>query len=228
MKYHIIHELPRRVRLGCGRFVFESERAAALEQFLLAQGGVETARVSCATGNVVLTFEEGRKEAVLDSLGALDLASLPEAAAAGSHEADEEFQNNIFRLISVRILTRCLLPTPLRLAHTYYKAALRVGKGVKALVWDGRLNVDVLDAAAVSAALAQGQSGTASSVMYMLSLGEPCQGHELPHGGLFLRHKTFHAHSGVVRHAGVRPEADFCQGRQISRSYRRSGYDYFR
>jgi heavy metal translocating P-type ATPase len=171
VQYRIIHELPRRFRLHCGRYAFSPGKASAVEEYLLTLEGVETARVSSITGSILCVFDPSRRQFLLDCIGGLALSALPEAVGAAAHAADEEFQNKIFGIISKRLVTRCLLPAPLRLLYTVYRAGGLLKKGLGALL-DFRLNVDVLDAAAVSAALAQGQTGTAGSIMFMLSLGE--------------------------------------------------------
>jgi cation transport ATPase len=73
--------------------------------------------------------------------------------------------------VGLRILTRYFLPPPLRLIYTGCRALGFIKRGIEAL---GRfsLNVDVLDAAAVSVSLLQGEGDTAGSIMFMLSLGE--------------------------------------------------------
>jgi heavy metal translocating P-type ATPase len=171
MTYRIVHELSRRIRVNCGRYAFTAERAAALEGFLRSREGVESVRVSCTTGSVLLTFDPACKGALLGCLGGVDLAALPPAVGAEAHEADIEFRNSLLFVIARRLVTRYLLPLPLRALYTYGRAGLLVRKGLGALL-RGRLNVDVLDAAAVSVSLAQGQKDTASSIMFMLSLGE--------------------------------------------------------
>jgi hypothetical protein len=171
MTYRIVHELSRRIRVRCGRYAFNPERAAALEGFLRSQEGVESVRVSCTTGSVLLTFDPARKGALLDRLGGVDLAALPPAVGAEAHEADLEFRNSLIFVIGRHLVTRYLLPPPLGALYTYYRTGRLVKKGLGALL-RGRLNVDVLDAAAVSVSLAQGHGDTASSIMFMLSLGE--------------------------------------------------------
>jgi heavy metal translocating P-type ATPase len=168
MEYRIIHELPRRIRLGCGRYAFSPGRAAAVEQVLLALEGVRTVRVSAITGNMVITLEPFRKGAVLDKVRSLDPAVLTESL---SHAEEGEFQNKLFGIIGRRLVTRYFLPPSLRLAYTWAQALGFIKKGLAAL-GRGALNVEVLDAAAVSVSLAQGEKDTASSIMFMLSLGE--------------------------------------------------------
>jgi heavy metal translocating P-type ATPase len=171
MEYRIVHELPRRIRLNCGRYAFTPALACAVEQFLLGLEGVKTARASFITGSVLLTFDALRRPAILDSIRSVDPEALPKAVSSDVHAADAEFQNNLFGIIARRLLTRYLLPAPFGLAYTCYRALLLVKKGL-GVILDGRLNVDVLDAAAVSASLLRGQTDTAGSIMFMLSLGE--------------------------------------------------------
>jgi cation transport ATPase len=171
MEYRIIHELPRRIRLRCGRYVFTPERASAVEQFLLTLEGVEAARASSISGSVLLTLNPFFRNSILEKIRAVDLAGLPAAVGAGAHKADVDFQNKLFVVIAWRLLTRYLLPPPLSLAYTCYRASGLVKKGLAALL-KGSLTVDVLDAAAVSVSLIRGQAATAGSIMFMLSLGE--------------------------------------------------------
>jgi heavy metal translocating P-type ATPase len=168
MEYRIIHELPRRIRLGCGRRAFSPEQAAAAEQVLLAQEGIKTVRVSSITGSILIVLEPSRKRAVLDKVRGLDPRAL---TGAGAHAADGEFQNRLLAIILRRFLVRHVFPPPLRLAYTWGQALGFIKKGLGAL-GRGTLNVEVLDAAAVSVSLAQGEAGTAGSIMFMLSLGE--------------------------------------------------------
>jgi heavy metal translocating P-type ATPase len=169
MEYRIIHELSRRIRLSAGRNVLKPGQAAALEQFLLALEEVETARVSSITGSILVTLKPSHRQPLLDKLSALDLGSLAEAA--GSHAAEGEFQNRLIGIIGLRLATRYFLPPPLRLAYTCFRSLRFIAQGLRALS-TGSLTVDVLDAAAVSVSLAQGEADTASSIMFMLSLGE--------------------------------------------------------
>jgi heavy metal translocating P-type ATPase len=169
MNYRIIHELPRRIRLCCGRDVLSPGQAAGVEQFLLALAEVKAARVSSVTGSVLITLDPARKQDILEKLDGLDLAALPEAA--GSYATDGEFQNRFINTVGLRLVTRYMLPRPLRLAYTWLRAAGFIKKGLVALS-GGSLTVNVLDAAAVSVSLAQGAADTAGSIMFMLSLGE--------------------------------------------------------
>ncbi|MDR1893088.1 MAG: heavy metal translocating P-type ATPase [Spirochaetales bacterium] len=170
MDYRIIHELPRRIRIDCGR-ALSPGGAAALASFLLGLEGVETVQASSLTGRLLITLDPPAKGGVLDKLGRLELSALPVSSQAPYGDTEEEFQNKLFSLVTRRIFTRFFLPPSLGLLYTGFQALGFIGKGLKALA-RGALTVEVLDAAAVSVSLAQGQSVTAGSIMFMLGLGE--------------------------------------------------------
>ncbi|MDR1149918.1 MAG: heavy metal translocating P-type ATPase [Spirochaetaceae bacterium] len=171
MKYKIIHELPGRLRLSCGRYALSPVKTAAVEQFLLAIDGVKTARVSSITGNILFNFDPKVKADILDQLDGLKLAGLPDPAFF--HDLEGNFQNKLFGLVSFHLITRYLLPAPIRMMYTCRRAMRFIGKGLRALV-SGRLSVEVLDAAAVTASIAQdtGNGSAGSMIMFMLTLSE--------------------------------------------------------
>jgi heavy metal translocating P-type ATPase len=171
MNYKIIHELPGRIRLSCGRYALSPAKAAALEQFLLAADGIKTARVSSVTGSVLISSRHGLEAAVLTRLDSLDLAGLPDPAFF--HNLEGDFQDKLFGLVVTHLVTRYLLPPPLRALYTRVRALRFVGKGLSALA-SGKLSVEVLDAAAVTASIAQDtdDSGAGSMIMFMLTLSE--------------------------------------------------------
>ncbi|MDR2486398.1 MAG: heavy metal translocating P-type ATPase, partial [Clostridiales Family XIII bacterium] len=81
------------------------------------------------------------------------------------------FRRKILLLVAGRILRRLLLPAPLRVAYTVFQA-LRLWRRGLAVLAKGRLNVDVLDASAVAAAMLQGDADAASSIIFLLRLSE--------------------------------------------------------
>ena len=71
----------------------------------------------------------------------------------------------------MRSVSRTLFPCWLRTAVIGLKAARYVAKGLCCLL-KGRLEVEVLDATAISVSLLRGDTGTAGSVMFLLGVGE--------------------------------------------------------
>lgn len=69
------------------------------------------------------------------------------------------------------MVTKLFLPVPIRTALTLFRSIKYIRKGLKALL-SRKLSVSVLDATAVSVSIIRGDFSTASSVMFMLNLGE--------------------------------------------------------
>src|SRR5699024_6456155 len=66
---------------------------------------------------------------------------------------------------------RKLLPFPVRAACTGWRAVRYLAKGLRSLA-GGRLEVEVLDAAAITVSILRSDFDTAGSVMYLLGVGE--------------------------------------------------------
>lgn len=83
-------------------------------------------------------------------------------------------ENDLFDILrdsfETRLLIR-LLPMPIRTVLTLYKSGSFLKSGLKSL-WNRRLNVDVLDMTAISVSMLSGDFATASSIMFLLGLGE--------------------------------------------------------
>jgi heavy metal translocating P-type ATPase len=170
VKYRIAHELPGRIRLRCGRYTLTPGTAAALEQFLLGMDGVKTAGVSSVTGGILLTFDAPQKSSVMARIDDFDTSTLREPPFF--HNLEGDFQDKLFGMVSGHLAARYLLPPPLRMLYICVRAARFAGKGLSALA-RGRLSVEVLDAAAVTASIALGKTdGSGSMIMFMLRLGE--------------------------------------------------------
>ena len=171
MKYKIVYDKPGRLRLRCGPDVFTEKQGYGIAALLLGCRGV-TGAVSCPVNGslLVLYTGEGREEA-LALVKDLSRKALPEGEARDSDTVrgvDEVFVNQL-ALLTARHFLKKLLPMPVRCAITLWRAVGYWREGLKSLL-DCRLDVAVLDAASIGAALIQGQWTTAGSVMYLLQV----------------------------------------------------------
>ena len=82
-----------------------------------------------------------------------------------------EFEDQLFFLIAKRLLKRLLLPADLRHLITLLKSIPYIVKAVRC-IRKGRIEVSVLDAVSIVVAMLAGDFETASSVMFMLKIGE--------------------------------------------------------
>ena len=172
MRYKIIYDKPGRLRLRMGHYAFDAEQGYGIEELLLSQPGVLTAEATSINGGLLICYKENCRRDILDIISGLRKDNLPKSAQKDENiikELDNKFFGSLFRLLGKHYAMRFLLPTPVRIFFTLKRALPYWMKGISALA-HGKLNVDVLDAAAVGASIFQRDFTTASSIMTLLSI----------------------------------------------------------
>ena len=157
----IVYDKPGRLRLRRGRDAFTKGQARGIERALTAHAWVLNAKASHANGSILVEYEPGRRAAVLDAV-----ADLSMQAEEDLQEADAQFVRS-FSVLAAKFFLSKLLPPPIRVALTVKNALGFWQRGLAAL-GRGKLNVDVLDAAAITTSLAKGDFSTAASIMALL------------------------------------------------------------
>ena len=150
MKFQIQHETAGRIRVRCLAQEGQSVRSFSLEQEAAILGGLE--RVP------------GIRKVKLYA-GAAGIAVLYKPDAAGS------IREGIIKALARHFACKWFLPLPIRMARCWYHTLGFIRLGLKSLR-HGRLDVPVLDATAITAAMLQKDISTAGSVMLLLRIGE--------------------------------------------------------
>ena len=171
MKFRILHEAKGRLRVHAERPRISIGEADILEYYLKSRPGILDVRVFERTGDAIIRYTCGREEL----LSALSVFSFSENESLvpehTSRALNHEYQDRLFWVISWRLFRRFLVPFPVRRVMAGIRAFRYVRKGVRCLA-KGRLEVPVLDAAAITAAMLRGDVNTASSVMFLLKIGD--------------------------------------------------------
>ncbi len=159
---------------GCaaGMYAFSEQQGFGLAALLRENPAVLSVEVTYRNGGMLIYYQPGSKAAVLEQIDAIKKADLPELEAQEhdlSNKLDTDFQMNLVKVTGAHFARKLFLPPLLRNGWTILRAVRYIAKGLKAL-WHGHLNVDVLDAASISAALAQKSCSTAGSIMFLLSI----------------------------------------------------------
>ncbi|MDY3118439.1 MAG: heavy metal translocating P-type ATPase [Peptoniphilus sp.] len=174
MKVSIAHRLPGRTRLSSG-YHFTYDRANKLKYVLESIPGITYVKVSPLTGSILIYHEEdlGLKRACrklvdlkvssLDGLEIDDSSYIPLEEKELFHIVRDAFQ--------MRFIMKNFLPMPVRTVATFIRASKFIKKGLLAL-YERNFNVDVLDATAIGVSLATDDFAAASSIMFLLDLGE--------------------------------------------------------
>lgn len=172
MKCKILHETRGRVRVHMLQNRMTLQQADILEYYLRGLEGVTDVRVFDRTRDVIVLFEKGSRERVLDALRAFryegNESLVPEHTG---RLINRQFEDRMAMTILSRAVSRLLLPGPIRAVVTLIKSLPYLKKGLRSLL-AGRLDVAVLDAAAVAVSMIRRDWNTAASVMFMLKFGE--------------------------------------------------------
>lgn len=173
MKCKILHESRGRIRVKmlCGHMSLEN--ADILQAYLEALDGTEQVKVYDRTCDAVIVYT-GERAAVIKALSEFSFSScheLADAAKTSVRRLNRDFEDKLVMTLVRRAFSKLFIPFPLRIAISVLKSSRYILKGLKALL-KGKLTVEVLDAVAVSTSLIIGNFETASSIMFMLKIGE--------------------------------------------------------
>lgn len=170
MRYNIISDYPGRIRVRFGGCAFDKSLESCVKKLVETNIFVLSAEVHYANGGLLIYYKKGCRNEVIGLIESLDfrkLKPLPDDDAA--KEIDGNFKKGLRKLIISHYLKKLLLPAPIRAALTVYQGAKYVFNGLS-LLSQGKLTVEVLDAASITACLAQRNFKTASTIMLMLSV----------------------------------------------------------
>ena len=173
MIYTIVHEQPGRIRARCGQWVFTEDEAPCVARHLKGLSGVTGAQVHAANGSILVEYERGHRKDIIAALDTLSVRDLGELAAEAEPNMDaltNRFQMRLGYAVAWH-LAKKLLPPQLYAAVTIATALPFIRNGISALLAQ-RVNVDVLDATAISTSLITRDFKTAGSIMFLLKVSD--------------------------------------------------------
>lgn len=173
MKCKILHESRGRIRvhLMCNRMTLHD--ADILEYYMRNIDGVTSVKVYDRTQDAIILYKTERKN-IIRALAKFSFKAKEAIELVPEHTSRQlhrDFEDRLIFTTVSHIATKLFLPVPIRTALTLFRSIKYIKKGLKALL-NRKLSVSVLDATAVSVSIIRGDFSTASSVMFMLNLGE--------------------------------------------------------
>lgn len=173
MKCKILHESKGRMRvhLMCGKMNLDD--ADVLEYYLKNVDCVTDVKVYDRTQDAVIFYSSNRPKVIkyLAQFSFAEARKLDLVPVHTSRSLNREFEDKLVFSVVSRAFTKLFLPAPVRMVITLFRAIKYIKAGIKALI-KGKLSVSVLDATAVTVSLIRRDFNTASSVMFMLHIGE--------------------------------------------------------
>lgn len=150
-----------------------SVQAETLLYYLQNQKQVSFAKVYDRTGDAVICYQ-GERSAILRMVQTFhyEKVELPTGLVESSgRELNKEYQEKLISKVIYHFGRKWFLPAPIRNAYTAVVSVKYIWKGIRTLA-KGKIEVPVLDATAIGVSMFRGDYGTASSVMFLLGVGE--------------------------------------------------------
>ena len=183
MKYQVMYDNGSRLRVRSGQWAFTKREGYGLASLLLNQSFVQEVFTSHRNGSILIYYDgdiESKQKIfnILDSITLDDLFEAEPTQAQSSREITDDFYLKLSKMIVHRFIYRIFLPIPIRNALTIYNALEYIWEGLDSLT-DFRIDVALLDGAAVTGALLQKQYKPASSMMFLLSISDALEDYTL-------------------------------------------------
>ena len=175
MKYQIANELPGRLRVKLAGPVPPAD-LDALYRVLGSCPDIAKSTVYPRIGSVALAYNAapGGRARVLEHLAGIDAAAIAKAKQGCGLELAPRSHSllmDLASLVGFHFMRRWFLPAPLAAAWTVFSYRKFLFAGLKSLA-AGRLDVPVLDAAAIGISFAKRDPRTAGLTMLLLNVGE--------------------------------------------------------
>lgn len=173
MDFQIKHDIKGRLRVHILQKRMTYAEADTLLYYLQALSGVKEAKVYERTGDAVILYQ-GERTHIIQALrqfsyGAVDL---PEGLLEHSgRELNAKYQERLMGQTALHFGKKLFVPYSLRAVVTALKSVKYMYAGLQCLR-QRKLEVAVLDAIAIGVSVFRGEMDTASSVMYLLGIGE--------------------------------------------------------
>ena len=173
MKFIIKHEIPGRIRVHMVQPKMTFEEADILLYYLVNLENVTKAKVYERTQDAVIYYEKDRREIIkaLQKFG-YDRVTVPEGLTEHSgRQMNAEYQEKLLMKVVMRFGGKFLIPAPVRAVWTGVRSLKYLQQGIASLK-KGRLEVAALDATAIGVSILRRDMNTASSIMFLLGIGE--------------------------------------------------------
>ena len=173
MKFTIKHESRGRMRVHMEQYRMTYEQADTLLYVIHNHRNVTFVKVCDRTADAVIEYV-GDREQIIELLRHFhyESANVPQTVIKTSgRELNNSYQEKLIGSVVWHYSKKLLLPLPIRIALTIGRSVKYIGIGLKCLL-QRKIEVPVLDATAITVSLITKDFSTASSIMFLLGIGE--------------------------------------------------------
>lgn len=173
MKFTIKHESRGRMRVHMEQYRMTYEQADTLLYVIHNHRNVTFVKVYDRTADAVIEYV-GDREQIIELLRHFhyESANVPQTVIKTSgRELNNSYQEKLIGSVVWHYSKKLLLPLPIRIALTVGRSIKYIGIGLKCLL-QRKIEVPVLDATAITVSLITKDFSIASSIMFLLGIGE--------------------------------------------------------
>lgn len=173
MKFTIKHESRGRMRVHMEQYRMTYEQADTLLYVIHNHRNVTFVKGYDRTADAVIEYV-GDREQIIELLRHFhyESANVPQTVIKTSgRELNNSYQEKLIGSVVWHYSKKLLLPWPIRTAITVGRSIKYIGIGLKCLL-QRKIEVPVLDATAITVSLVTKDFSTASSIMFLLGIGE--------------------------------------------------------
>lgn len=172
MKFIIKHRIKGRLRVHFVQGQMTCEQADKAEYYFQSLAFVTKAKLYEQTCDAVIEYSGGEAQ-ILEALKKFSYQQVKapaEVVENSDRRLNAEYKEKLLEKVLFRVFSKYCLPFYIRAVILIYKAFKYVKAGIKSLMHK-KLEVSVLDAAAIGVSILRADFNTAGSVMFMLELG---------------------------------------------------------
>lgn len=173
MRFQIKHEIKGRLRVHVIRKRMSFSQADTLQYYLMGLTGVQKVKVQNRTCDAIIEYDGDRG----DILKELQRFSYQQTEVPADYlknsgrEMNQYYWDKLVNRVILHYGTKLFLPISVRDVIATVKSVKYVCEGVRTLL-KGKIEVPVLDGTAIGVSVFRGDYSTASSVMFLLGIGE--------------------------------------------------------
>ncbi len=175
MKYHIIYDKHSRLRVRFGKYTLTKEQCYGLCDMLLCVDGVKNVSANEINGSVLIAYNKTSARAViLKKLSSLLLSEIKDGVPTQEQREiilESGIKKRIIKHCACHLARHFFLPAYPHRIYTLARSIPYIASGLYSFT-NKKLNVEVLDATAISASLLSKNYRTASSTMFLLGLSD--------------------------------------------------------
>lgn len=171
MKCRILYDAHGRLRVHLAQNEMSCSQADILEAYLKRQAGVVSVKVFQRNADAAIQYN-GRRSDLIHALAVFSYEKNEGLAPEhSSRQLSMEYENKLADVILGRAVRRFFLPFPIRYAFALWNTGRYIVRAIRSLKHK-RLEVPVLDAVAITVSMVRGDAETATSVMFLLHIGD--------------------------------------------------------